>query len=409
MKRLLILLVLFNPVAWSTTYYVATTGSDSNPGTSASPFLTIEKGAQVVAAGDTVIIQDGTYNVSCSSTSNNAVDLVTAGTALAPITFKGAHYHQAILQTANTCAYDIKMNIGADYNVVDGLVLYSGLTGGIQHQCNYCTVIRTEVGFIGNIVDTRTTTAHVGIITYSGARNATLNSLYVHDIGRTNMGCPTTTCVAHDQLLYLEGTNLTVVNNILRLATVGAGGFGMAVKVGSNYNALSNNTLIGGVNNGAHGQIVIGDDLHDGVSNFTIENNIFYNPNGTGGVVTCGVAITGVNSVDHNVAFGSGVTGAIEEICSGSTGTDTITNSNLIGDPLFINPTALNYHIPFNSPAANAGVPVPAALLDYDGLTRPQSTAYDIGAYEHDIFLRPYAPRHPPRRSAIYSGRAPKS
>ena len=48
-----------------------------------------------------------------------------------------------------------------------------------------------------------------------------LNSLYVHDIGRTNMGCPTTTCVAHDQLLYLEGTNLTVVNNIRRLATVG--------------------------------------------------------------------------------------------------------------------------------------------------------------------------------------------
>jgi hypothetical protein len=42
-------------------YYVATTGSDSNPGTQASPFATLTKGASTAGAGDTVYIRGGTY------------------------------------------------------------------------------------------------------------------------------------------------------------------------------------------------------------------------------------------------------------------------------------------------------------------------------------------------------------
>jgi len=42
-------------------YYVATTGSDSNSGTQASPFATLTKGASTAGAGDTVYIGGGTY------------------------------------------------------------------------------------------------------------------------------------------------------------------------------------------------------------------------------------------------------------------------------------------------------------------------------------------------------------
>jgi MYXO-CTERM domain-containing protein len=42
-------------------YYVATTGSDSNPGTQASPFATLTKGISSAGAGDTVYIGGGTY------------------------------------------------------------------------------------------------------------------------------------------------------------------------------------------------------------------------------------------------------------------------------------------------------------------------------------------------------------
>ena len=43
-------------------YYVAKTGNDSNPGTEAQPWLTIQKAADTLAAGDTVYIRSGTYN-----------------------------------------------------------------------------------------------------------------------------------------------------------------------------------------------------------------------------------------------------------------------------------------------------------------------------------------------------------
>ena len=44
------------------TYYVAKSGADSNPGTKASPFLTIQHAADVAVAGDTVLVEGGVYN-----------------------------------------------------------------------------------------------------------------------------------------------------------------------------------------------------------------------------------------------------------------------------------------------------------------------------------------------------------
>lgn len=47
--------------AYATDYYVATTGSDTNPGTIASPFATVGRGQTAAVAGDTVFIRGGTY------------------------------------------------------------------------------------------------------------------------------------------------------------------------------------------------------------------------------------------------------------------------------------------------------------------------------------------------------------
>src|SRR6476660_9411440 len=43
------------------TYYVATTGNDSNPGTANQPFRTIVRGVKVLRAGDRLYIRSGTY------------------------------------------------------------------------------------------------------------------------------------------------------------------------------------------------------------------------------------------------------------------------------------------------------------------------------------------------------------
>jgi hypothetical protein len=61
------------------TYYVATNGSDSNPGTVALPWRTIQHAADNVGAGDTVYIKEGTYT--------ELVTLSASGTAENWITF----------------------------------------------------------------------------------------------------------------------------------------------------------------------------------------------------------------------------------------------------------------------------------------------------------------------------------
>jgi len=42
-------------------YYVSPTGSDSNPGTQASPFATLQKANDSAAAGDTIWMRAGKY------------------------------------------------------------------------------------------------------------------------------------------------------------------------------------------------------------------------------------------------------------------------------------------------------------------------------------------------------------
>ena len=61
-------------------YYVAPGGSNTNAGTLAQPFLTIQKAASVMAAGDTCYIRAGTYR--------ETVSPANSGTAASHITFR---------------------------------------------------------------------------------------------------------------------------------------------------------------------------------------------------------------------------------------------------------------------------------------------------------------------------------
>ena len=55
-------LSLLSPMALATTYYVANTGNDANPGTNpAAPKQHIQAGINAAVSGDSVLLADGTY------------------------------------------------------------------------------------------------------------------------------------------------------------------------------------------------------------------------------------------------------------------------------------------------------------------------------------------------------------
>src|SRR5215472_17628503 len=75
-------LVLAVVPALGADYYVATTGSDSNPGTSAQPFRTLTYAYSKASAGTTILVAPGVYT---DYTSGWGLHLGRSGTASSPI------------------------------------------------------------------------------------------------------------------------------------------------------------------------------------------------------------------------------------------------------------------------------------------------------------------------------------
>src|SRR5437764_9152741 len=70
------------------TYYVAPTGSDSSSGSAAAPFQTLQKGASVLQAGDTLVVRAGNYKGFVVGYDSTGTYGPIAGTAGAPITIQ---------------------------------------------------------------------------------------------------------------------------------------------------------------------------------------------------------------------------------------------------------------------------------------------------------------------------------
>ncbi len=92
--------------ASGTNYYVATNGLDSNPGTLAAPFLTLERARNAIrtnglpAGGVTVWLRGGTY----FRTNTFALTNIDSGTVLAPVVYQGYPGETAVISAGTPIA-----------------------------------------------------------------------------------------------------------------------------------------------------------------------------------------------------------------------------------------------------------------------------------------------------------------
>jgi len=102
-------------------YYVSPSGSDSNPGTLASPFLTIAHGLGVLTAGDTLNIRGGTYDETIWES------MVVTGTLANAILIQAYLGEAVILQPSAECIALRFQTSARSYITVRGLVFDQSL------------------------------------------------------------------------------------------------------------------------------------------------------------------------------------------------------------------------------------------------------------------------------------------
>jgi hypothetical protein len=322
------------------TFYVATTGSDSNPGTLEAPWRTVQKAFNALQPGQRALVRAGTYAESLT--------MRRAGTAAAPITVENYPGERPIVNGGGRRPLEISAS-GA-YFRIRGFVFQNSpynSGGNVDIYGHHLEIAGNEVRH----------SQDQGIYSDEDSHDAQLLGNWIHNNGQA--------IVHQSHGIYLQGNDHLVANNVIHDHPKG---FGIQVYDRNSRSIITANTVTGA----GHSGIVVGGS--GGVDNIRVVNNVFaFNAHyGISHDSTCPSA----SRADHNVVFGN-PRGPTHPGCSGL----DYSRGNRTSDPLFVNYGARNLHVDAGSPAVDYALPEFSPGRDFDGRPRPQASP-DAGAFE---------------------------
>ncbi len=422
------------------TYYVAKNGNDANPGTETQPWLTIQKAANTLVAGDTVYIKTGTYY--------ERVVPAHSGTAGNYITYAAYPGHTPIIDGQDINIVTNLMHItNKAYIIVQGLTFKNNVPAGKGGGWGSGHGIYVRGSHhIKLLNDTTDRTGSSGIMTMSYAANQqyiegnedlVIDGCIIKDANTALDSVPGYPLMSWQEALDLVGvSNFVVRNNVV------LGGWkehmdmksddnGITTGFGRIYGNFIDGTYITVPPTGfyqTNGNVGI---YQDGAHDVNIYNNRIINvPIGIG-VGTEGSRVSYNQNIFNNILYSNSIgirlltfssspvakkhIGIYNNIFYGNTygvlwdsdspcttndcwirnniatsnsnpiviGVSGVTSDhNLVsGDPKYINPPT-DFHYQSGSPAIDTGSSVGAPAFDFDGNSRPRGAGYDIGVFE---------------------------
>jgi parallel beta-helix repeat protein len=426
--------------ALGASYYVATTGNDTDPlgGSSTHPWRTIQKAVDAVGVGDTILVRPGSYagfriGKSGTQTSRNVIKAENPDSRPVITSPGPVNVHSSSIELEK---FD---DIVSDWTI-DGFEVSNAPSGGIDLRHTDRVIVRNcyvhnsgsgnfrnktgvfsafsdhlliennvsasnpEHGFYlsnsGDFATVRNNISHHNAS--SGIQfNADRSQDYPdgHKDGRMVSNLIEKNVIYENGLAGAAALNMdglfdsTIQNNLLydNHAT-GISLHGLDAP-GSSNNKVYNNTVIQASDAIARWAFSARKEFDDptvcsecGPQNNVLENNIFLNPGPRGAIDVWDPSA--LSASDYNVVkdMFNKDDGNTSNITLAQwralTGFDT---HSVISDPaaVFVNPSANDYHLAAASPALNMGVNLaPEVVTDLEGRSRPQGTGYDVGAYE---------------------------
>jgi hypothetical protein len=374
--------------AFAATYYVTTTGNDSNPGTEKNPWGTVAYAVTTMVAGDTTYVRGGTYN-------ENEIRFSRTGTQAAPIQLLNypdeapvIHFidptrlHRILIQHR----YGSRRPMG--WITIEGFEIANAYDGIKMHSGHDLTIRRNWIhdsvnsGILGNgtrIVIDRNRINHNGRFAKCQAR--------------------TYSCTL-DHGIYMNGTAIAITNNLIYdnlcfgVQANGKATYDSTKHPGPEYLRssdwiIANNTI---AYNGCSGIVVWGSTL----MNLRIENNLFYEnavqkaSSSVQGIHFVSMASKGI-VINNNHFYASEAGGTLAFGHRATEGVHYRQSGNIVNvsAPGFVYapatlPTSPNFALTARSPAIDAGLTLTTIRTAFDGTPRPQGAAYDIGAYEYE-------------------------
>jgi hypothetical protein len=358
--------------AAAATYYVSTTGSDSNSGLIGAPFRTIQKAANIVNPGDTVIVKNGVYTD--TNGDNYVVKLGRGGSSSNWVTFKSENKWGAVLDGQGKTGFGWSIAAGSYIRIQNFEVKNMKYHGFHVSNSN----IVTNVTYFGNKVhdiarriiscsDSRVNIGHAGFYNPAGSKYMIYNSNIIYNVGRLPGGCSTQNDFSLDHGMYLHSLYTTIVNNVFYGNTSG-----WSIQMAGNYNThtwkIINNTFHG-QNPNKDGQIII----WDSAKSILIQNNTSYGARNF-------FIHSGLGDSDNTVTIKNNLV-YLASVLS-KTGSGYSLSGNITGqDPKFVDLKNRDFRLQSSSPAINKGLYTDG--YNYDILGNSVVGYPDVGAYEY--------------------------
>mgnify|MGYP001408431751 CR=1 FL=1 len=379
-------------------YYLSEAGSDDNSGFEAAPWRTFERANKSVKAGDTVRVLAGHYE---------GAKLTAKGTAGKPITYISVESRKAIIDLGGfppSSSEGSRISIWGDYTIFDGFEVSTGQAaegraanaGVAVYRCTGVTVRNCHSH----------TNDRWGIFT-AWAADLTLENNECHNNRRE-----------HGIYVSNGGDNPHVVGN----TCYNNGGCGIQIKTDGGTihgavlekNLLYDNNKVGGqsINFDGVAQAIVRNNVviinrRSGIALYKIDggevptanvivNNTFVNVGGSSGILLNDDSHG--NIIFNNVLWSAKPTEMMEGNIAGNTiaanafgpgatfGEKAVTLSTDLA-AYFAAPDAKNFRLKADSALIDMGLGEcggrKAPGDDFEGVSRPQGGAPDIGAFEY--------------------------